>query len=84
MQNAPVVTSNKNAGDALSSAKSHDFMLDPLPVPEAVESDTDTAWGLWEDTLEEQKSGGKTAQPSPPDFEDTVAFDPESDPDPLD
>ncbi|MFZ4478650.1 MAG: hypothetical protein ACOYNZ_02010 [Rhodoferax sp.] len=22
---------------------------DPIPVPEAVESDTDTAWALWED-----------------------------------
>jgi hypothetical protein len=25
--------------------------LDPLPVPDATESDTDTAWGLWEHTL---------------------------------
>ena len=24
---------------------------DPIPVPEAVESDTDTAWGLWEDLI---------------------------------
>lgn len=22
---------------------------DPIPVPEAIESDSDTAWGLWED-----------------------------------
>lgn len=25
---------------------------DPIPVPEAIESDTDTAWGLWEDLTE--------------------------------
>lgn len=80
MQNAPVATSNKKTGDLTSSPKSQDFMLDPLPVPEAVESNTDTAWGLWEDTLEEQKSG-KPAAHTHQDFEDTVAFDPDSDPD---
>ncbi len=25
--------------------------VDPIPVPEALESDTDTAWGLWEDLI---------------------------------
>ena len=84
MQNVRVATSNKNTGGASSGLKSHDFMLDPLPVPDAVESNTDTAWGLWEDTLEEQKSGGKAAEPAHPDFEDTVAIDPDSNPDPLD
>ena len=32
-------------------AAAHDFLLDPLPVPDATESNTDTAWGLWEHTL---------------------------------
>jgi hypothetical protein len=27
---------------------------DPLPVPEAVESDTDTTWALWENLTTEQ------------------------------
>ncbi len=79
MQNAPVATSIKKPGDASSGPKSHDFMLDPLPVPEAIESNGDTAWGLWEDTLEEQK-GGKPGGDAHPDFEDTVAIDPD-DPD---
>lgn len=83
MQNARVVTSNKKTVDPFSSQKPQDFGLDPLPVPEALESNTDTAWGLWEDTLEEQKAGGRASAPPPPDFEDTVAFDPEPDPDPL-
>jgi hypothetical protein len=32
-------------------AVAHDFSLEPLPVPDATESNTDTAWGLWEHTL---------------------------------
>jgi hypothetical protein len=41
-----------------------DFLLDPLPVPDVVESDTDTAWGRWEDSLK--------AEDPQPDFGDTV------------
>jgi hypothetical protein len=46
-----------------------DLALDPLPVPDVSESDTDTAWGLWEATLE----GRPSAKPAdaPPDFEAT-------------
>lgn len=25
--------------------------LDPLPVPEAIESDNDAAWALWQDSV---------------------------------
>ena len=25
--------------------------LDPLPVPEAIESNTDAAWALWQDSV---------------------------------
>ncbi len=25
--------------------------VDPIPVPEAIESDSDTAWGMWEDSI---------------------------------
>ena len=28
---------------------------DPIPVPEAVESDTDTAWDMWENLTTEPK-----------------------------
>lgn len=34
---------------------------DPIPVPEAIESDTDTAWGLWEDSVAPQSQGPDTA-----------------------
>ena len=79
MQNAPVVTANKKTADLPSGQKSHDFLLDPLPVPEAIESDGDTVWGLWEDSLEEQKGqqGGAPAGDAHPDFEDTLAIDPD-------
>ena len=30
------------------AVKAYDALLDPLPLPEVSESDTDTAWGLWE------------------------------------
>lgn len=35
--------------------------LDPIPVAEAVESDTDAAWALWEDAIKQQNSGFDTA-----------------------
>ena len=33
-------------------SKSPDYLLDPVPVPEASESDSDTAWGLWHDSVQ--------------------------------
>ena len=48
----------------------HDFSLDPLPVPEAVESDSDTAWGRWEHSLQAHDDPSAAE----PDFEDTVPF----------
>ncbi len=35
----------------LVRGSSYDALLEPLPVPDVVESDSDTAWGLWEDSL---------------------------------
>lgn len=35
-----------------TGSRSSDFLLDPLPVPEALESDSDTAWGLWQDSVQ--------------------------------
>lgn len=31
-------------------------VADPIPVPEAIESDSDTAWGQWEDSLSPKSS----------------------------
>lgn len=33
---------------------------DPIPIPEAVESNTDTAWGLWEDSIAPPKDAPDT------------------------
>ncbi len=76
MQNSAVATppDKSNPTDRkLQPKPDHDFFLDPLPVPDATESNTDTAWGLWEHTL---RSFEEEAQ-SPPDakatdFADTV------------
>ena len=41
---------------------------DPIPVPDAVESDTDTVWGLWEDLVAPEKrppdNGFEATQPA--------------------
>ena len=46
----------------------NDFLLDPLPVPEALESDSDTAWGLWELSLQGDTPSAETST-QPADFE---------------
>ena len=77
MQNAAMVTRSDKPKDFAApraSARAHDFSMDPLPVPDAVESDSDTAWGLWEHTL--QAHDDQAIQPQEPDeppaFDDTV------------
>ncbi len=35
--------------------------LDPVPVPDVVESDTDSAWGLWEDSIASLDARSDTA-----------------------
>lgn len=37
---------------APSAASVPDYLLDPVPVPDVVESDSDTAWGLWQDSVQ--------------------------------
>jgi hypothetical protein len=79
MQNRVVTTSfnkSKPADRKPQSKPEHDFFLDPLPVPDASESNTDTAWGLWEHTLrsfEEEAQSPKV--PDAADFADTVPSD---------
>jgi len=74
MQNALMVTrpdKPKDFAAPRAPSRTHDFSMDPLPVPGAVESDSDTAWGLWENTL--QAHGDRAVQEEdPPVFDDTV------------
>lgn len=78
MQNAAMVTRSDKPKDFAAPrtpVRSQDFSLDPLPVPDAVESDTDTAWGLWESTLhahDDTDSGADANADDPPSFDDTV------------
>jgi hypothetical protein len=48
-----------------------DYLLDPLPVPDVTESDSDTAWGLWEHSVQ---SSDNVARPVGKDttFEETM------------
>ncbi len=36
---------------------------DPIPVPEAIETNTDSAWAMWQDSAQDTK---------PPSFDETV------------
>jgi len=65
-----------------SSRRANDFLLEPLPVPDSVESDSDTAWGLWEATLKGE-AGTHDGSTQPIDLHDSGAGDlPEPDPGP--
>ena len=39
------------------SSRVQDYLLDPVPVPDVVESDSDTAWGLWQDSVQTLDGG---------------------------
>jgi hypothetical protein len=41
----------KPAAPPAAGSRTFDPLLDALPQPEVVESDSDTAWGLWEDSV---------------------------------
>jgi hypothetical protein len=74
MQNAPMVTRSDKPKDysvPRTPTRPHDFSLEPLPVPEALESDSDTAWGLWENTLQAHDDQ-RVHEEEPPVFDDTV------------
>jgi len=78
MQNAAMATQSdkpKEVSATRSSSREQDFLLDPLPVPEAVESDSDTAWGLWESTLQAHddiEASKDLNEDEPASFDDTV------------
>jgi hypothetical protein len=75
MQNIVVATTPDNSNPfnrKLPSKPAHDYFLDPLPVPDATESSTDTAWGLWEHTLKGyEDEAQKLEDVEQPGFEDT-------------
>jgi hypothetical protein len=75
MQNTFVATTPDNSNPLNRkpvSKPAPDFALDPLPVPDATESSTDTAWGLWEHTLRSyEEAAQKPEQLEQPGFEDT-------------
>ncbi len=56
---------------APSATKRYDPLLDPLPQPDVVESDSATAWGRWEELVASEGASDE-AEPPPPSFEDTV------------
>ena len=59
-----------------SPAKPYDALLDPLPLPDVVESDSDTAWGLWQDSLHTgDDADAAAAAPKDPSYDDTVPMD---------
>jgi hypothetical protein len=63
-----------NPADGKPQSKpDQDFFLDPLPVPDATESNTDTAWGLWEHTLRSyEEEAQKPPDAKATDFADTI------------
>jgi hypothetical protein len=76
MQNSVMATppdKSKPAETRRDTSVASDHFLDPLPVPDATESNTDTAWGLWEHTLRAHEDELK--KDVEPDFQDTVPSD---------
>ncbi len=49
---SPKPDAQKSPSKPASGQKTYDLRLDPLPLPdEVIESDSDTAWDLWHDTV---------------------------------
>lgn len=74
MQNAAMATPPDKFKTAAPQSAAADAFLDPLPVPDASESSTDTAWGLWENTLRAHQDEAQRApaEASDADFQDTL------------
>jgi hypothetical protein len=74
MQNSAMVTPPDKFKTAAPPSAAADAFLDPLPVPDATESSTDTVWGLWENTLRAQQDEAQTTPTveADTDFQDTL------------
>jgi len=70
MQNSGMTTPAEKFKAAEKKTATQDLFLDPLPVPETKESSTDTAWGLWENTLRAHEEAAKAGPET--DFQDTI------------
>lgn len=62
----PTPPPDKRAATPPAAPKPFDSLLDPLPVPDVTESDTDTAWGLWEASVGGLLEEGQAAPGDPP------------------
>jgi hypothetical protein len=51
----------KSAASGQAGGRLPDYLLEPLPLPEVVESDTDTAWGRWEESLTASDNPGQVS-----------------------
>jgi hypothetical protein len=58
-----------------SSGKPYDALLDPLPLPDVVESDSDTAWGLWQDSMQSNDETISAVPAKDQAYDDTVPLD---------
>ena len=58
-----------------SANKAYDALLDPLPLPEVIESDSDTAWGLWQDSIQPSDDKGPNSEFKDQAYDDTAPLD---------
>lgn len=78
---------DKRAANPPPAPKPFDGLLDPLPVPDVSESDTDTAWGLWEASVGGLLEDGHVAEagkPPPHGYEPTQPAGLDGEPQPKD
>jgi len=57
---------HKASTPASAPATGPDLRFEPLPLPEVVESDSDTSWALWQDSVnphEEEAANYKDTEP---------------------
>ena len=52
-----------------------DYLLDPVPVPDVVESDSDTAWGLWQDSVQSLDDTAAAPISKLTEFDETLPSD---------
>jgi hypothetical protein len=59
-------TSKKSPAQAIPPSAHPYSASDPIPVPEAVESDSDTAWDMWEDSIMPDNAADTDFHPTVP------------------
>ena len=73
MMEAPKKPAPANSPGTKKPGEERYFPGDPIPVPEAIERDSDSAWAMWEDSMQLPSSDSKFAdtdilgiEPEPP------------------